>query len=354
MILEKLSLRSFRIYDEYQFQPEPGLNIITGPNGSGKTALLEAVHILSAARSFRAKREQEVVKWGESSCRIAGSFRTTRKRERNLSMSWNREEGLWVKCATFQGDRVIRLADFLGYVPCSLFTPSDVDLISGTPAVRRRYLDLQLSKMMPAHLFALAQLRKVLAQRNALLRQGRPLNELMPWNKLLYDLSLEVGGRREELTKQLAKLCEDLHQSLVGVDEEVSLRYKRSWPDDFEQFQEKQKELYDKERLQATTLLSPQKDELDIQLKGRPLRVYGSQGQQRTFALCLRLAEAMALSAKLNEGAILLLDDVFSELDKSRSERLVNILAKFSQVLITTASSGQEYLSNTAILKLKR
>jgi DNA replication and repair protein RecF len=256
-----------------------------------------------------------------------------------LSLAWTRSEGEWSKSATFQGDKVARLADFLGCVPCSLFTPDDLALVAGSPSVRRRYLDLQLSKTMPAHLLDLAQLKKVLSSRNSLLRQGRPPRELAPWETLLYDLSVRVGERRERLVAELDVTCRDFHVQLAGQDGgEVSLRYRRCWPVEREEFRQRLKEIYEKERQQGTTLLSPQKDELEIHNSGRPLRLYGSQGQQRTLALCLRLAEARSLSEHHGEGSILLLDDVFSELDPERRQRLLSLLPSFAQVLVTSAA----------------
>lgn len=338
VVLERLKLYSFRIYESLVFEPGPGLNLLVGGNGAGKTALLEAAHLLSAARSFRAKREGELVRWGNPACRVEGSFRTDRGRQRNLSLAWTKAEGEWSKSATFQGDKVPRLADFLGCVPCSLFTPDDLALVAGAPSIRRRYLDLQLSKMQPAHLMDLAQLKKVLSSRNSLLRQGRSRRELAPWETLLYDLSLRVGERRERLVARLDASCRDFHEGLAGDSGgAVSLKYRRCWPVDREEFRQRLSELYEKERLQGSTLLSPQKDELEIHNQGRSLRLYGSQGQQRTLALCLRLAEARNLSEHQEEGAILLLDDVFSELDPDRRELLLSLLPSFAQVLVTSA-----------------
>lgn len=340
MVLERLKLFHFRLYEELVFEPQPGLNLLVGGNGAGKTALLEAAHLLSAARSFRAKREQELVRWSQPACRVDGLFRTDKGRSRQLALAWTRSQGEWSKSASFQGDKVPRLADFLGCVPCALFTPEDLALVAGSPTVRRRYLDLQLSKSTPAHLLDLAQLKRVLSSRNALLRQGRPLRELAPWETLLFDLSVRVGERRERLVAELDSSVREFHAALAGHSEGelVSLRYRRCWPTDRDEFRLRLKELYDKERQQGTTLLSPQKDELEIHSQGRSMRLYGSQGQQRTLALCMRLAEARTLSEHHGEGAILLLDDVFSELDPERRDRLLRLLPSFAQVLVTSAT----------------
>lgn len=336
VVLEHLKLNSFRLYESLDFRPQPGLNVIHGGNGTGKTALLEAAYLLSAARSFRAKKESELVLWGSTFARVEGFFRTGSGRPRTLSILWTRQDGDWTKSATLQGDKVARLADFLGCVPSSLFTPNDLDLVAGPPASRRRYLDLQLSKMMPAHLSDLSQLRKVLSSRNALLRQRRPTRELVPWERLLHELAVRVGQRREELVKELDSSCREFHHRLAGESGgAISLRYRRAWPVDPHEFHQKISELRERERQLGTTLLSPQKDELEVHNEGRSLRTYGSQGQQRSLALCLRLAEARTLSAHQQEGALLLLDDVLSELDETRRFRLFELLPEFPQVLLT-------------------
>jgi DNA replication and repair protein RecF len=338
VILQQLRLFCFRVYKEQVFLPSPGLNLLTGPNGAGKTAILEALHLLSAARSFRATREYELCHWGESACLVEGKFVNDQGHPRELSLRWQRIDGEWKKQATLQGDALSRLAEFLDCVPLSLFTPTDLELVNGAPSVRRKYLDLTLSKLSSVHLQELARLKKVLSSRNALLRQGRPQVELRPWDRLLYQLSVSVGARREQLVADLNEICQDFFRRLTDKEKGVKLVYKRCWPQDWEGFQERLVELEERERRRGSTLLSPQKDDLDIQRHERSLRNYGSQGEQRIVSLCLRLAEAKQLADKKQESAILLLDDAFSELDPEKKERLLAILPEFSQALVTSAS----------------
>ena len=337
MILARLRLHNFRVYSEQEFQPQAGLNLLVGPNGSGKTAILEALHLLSAARSFRARREAEVVMWSTDAGRIDGVFQTDGGHPRELSLSWRRQNGEWKKQATFQRDEVARLADFLGCVPLRLFTPNDLSLLNGPPSVRRKYLDLMLSKIYPLHLQEMSRLKKVLSSRNALLRQGRPRAELKPWNSLLFDLSLTVGRRREDLVEKLGRACREYLAALTGLENAVALQYRRCWPEVEDEFNRRLEEMYEREKQVGSTLLSPQKDELGIHLKGKSLRTYGSQGEQRLVALCLRLSEASHLAEQKSENAILLLDDAFSELDPDRRERLLRLLPSFSQVILTSA-----------------
>lgn len=338
MILKRLRLFNFRGFQEQSFLPESGLNLLTGPNGAGKTTLLEALHLLSAARSFRAKKENELCRWGQSEVLVEGHFQTSDGHSRNLSLSWRRTDGEWRKQAGFQGDPVARLADFLGCVPLSLFTPSDLGLVSGAPAVRRRYIDLMLSKMSPLHLQELARLKTVLASRNALLRQGRSSRETKPWDQLLFQLSLTVGRRREGLVSTLNEICQTFFEQLTSKERGIQLYYRRCWPTEWDEFQTRLRELYPREVQRGATLLSPHKDELEIQRQERSLRLYGSQGEQRLVALCLRLAEAKQLAEHKKEPAILLLDDAFSELDPERRSRLLALLPDFSQVFLTSAT----------------
>jgi len=337
VILKRLRLYNFRVYQEQTFSPEPGLNLLTGLNGAGKTAVLEALHLLSAARSFRTKRERELCYWGQTQCQIEGHFTSDSNNKRSLSLSWQKEDGEWSKKAGFQGDSVARLSDFLGCVPMSLFTPSDLSLVNGSPSARRRYLDLMLSKMFPLHLQELARLKQVLGSRNALLRQGRGPRELAPWNKLLFQLSLTVGARRESLATQLSELCCDFLSQLTDDPSGITLEYRRCWPQDWDSFSARLRELQEREQKRGSTLLSPQQDDLEIQRRERSLRTYGSQGEQRLVALCLRLSEAKQLALQKNESAILLLDDALSEFDPEKRERLLALLPQFSQVFLTSA-----------------
>lgn len=346
---------SFRPYRDQTFEPQPGLNILLGDNGAGKTAILEAAYLLSAARSFRAGREYELAHWGSNSCLVEGQFRTDKGHARRLSLGWTRDKGEWKKSATFMGDMVPRLSDFLGCVPMSLFTPDDINLVSGSPSLRRRYLDLQLSKMYPLHLQDLARLKKVVSARNALLRQERSWAELAPWNRLLHQLSTTVAERREELLSSLTSECARFHRELTGDTLNLELKYRRCWPQEWDEFEARLREVEERERARGVSLLSPQKDDLEIQTDGRSLRTYGSQGQQRMLALCLRLAEARQLSRHQTEGAILLLDDAFSELDPGKRERLLALLPEFSQVLVSSAipvlaEGGQIHQVNAGVV----
>ncbi len=343
MVVQRLRLFNFRVYQEQVFSPAPGLNVLTGSNGAGKTAILEALHLLSAARSFRARRENELCRWSQSNCLIEGDFRTDLNHGRHLSLSWQRADGEWKKEASFQGDKVAKLADFLGCVPLSLFTPDDLELVSGSPSVRRRYLDLMLSKISALHLQELARLKKVLSSRNTLLRQAKPRREVAPWDRLLHQLSLSVGHRREQLIETLSATASQYFHRLTGREETIKLAYKKCWPEEWSEFQQRLEELFERETQRGQSLLSPQKDDLEIQHSGRSLRLYGSQGEKRLVALCLRLAEAEHLAHQKDESSILLLDDALSELDEDKKARLFALLPEFSQVFLTSASPINGY-----------
>ena len=257
---------------------------------------------------------------------------------RDLNLSWQRRDGEWKKQAGFQGDSVARLSDFLGCIPLSLFTPQDLSLVNGAPAQRRKYLDLMLSKMSGLYLQELSRLRKVLSSRNALLRQQRPWAELQPWNRLLFQLSSSISRHRRDLIENLSETCQQLHQALSGQETKFRLAYRACCPKNQDEFEERLQELHEREMQNGSSLLSPQKDELEIQVRDRSLRTYGSQGEQRLAALCLRLAEAQILAEHKDESAILLLDDAFSELDQERRTRLLALLPQFSQVFLTSSN----------------
>lgn len=237
------------------------------------------------------------------------------------------------------GQPVRKLADFLGELPLALFTPEDLQLVWGPPAERRRYLDLLLCKLYPAYLGALTRYQRCLKERSALLR--RPdlrAPELEPWDDILVTLGAELTARRERLCDPLAGAVRTLYHELSGEPADLSLRYRPSGSADPQAFAESLRSRRAEELRMKACLVGPHRDELALGLGGREVRRFGSQGQRRTLALALRLAQARLLGEIGGESALVLLDDCFSELDPDRQRRLLGALRGVPQVFITTAT----------------
>lgn len=222
----------------------------------------------------------------------------------------------------------------------ALFVPGDLELVQGGPQGRRRYLDLLLCKMSPAYLASLARLQAVLRQRNQLLRRrpGPSAGELAPWDRQLAAAAAVLVPRREALVRELAGAVAQCFLRLSADGSDLGLTYRPSGPGTEIEFLVALAELRKEELGRGTSLVGPHRDDLELRLDGRSLRRFGSQGQQRSAALALRLGEARVLTESSGEGALVLLDDCFSELDPGRRHRLLELLVGSRQVFLTATS----------------
>ena len=341
MVLEHLELLDFRNYAGLALDVAPGLNLLVGENAQGKTSFLEALYLLGASRSFRAAQDAEMVRWGASSSRVLARLRRDEGTARELEFRWRRrEEGGLERTVLRNRVPLRRLADFLGEVPLTLFVPTDLALVQEGPQGRRRSLDLLLCKLSPVYLAALARLQQVLRNRNQLLRR-RPAPapaELEPWDLQLAEAAETLVPRRAEAVAALAVEAADCFHRLSGGASELGLEYRPASPGTAGEVLESLARRRREELARGTTLVGPHRDDVELRLDGRSLRRFGSQGQQRSAALALRLAEARVLTARSGEGALVLLDDCFSELDPGRGARLLEVLAEWRQVFVTTTT----------------
>ena len=332
-----LELSDFRPYSKMELEVGPGLTVLLGKNGQGKTAFLESLYVLAAARSFRTSSDPELIRWGQKSGRASARLETDSGRPRKLELRWQKQ-GQKAKKEAYLNDRVLKkLAEFLGVLPLTLFAPEDLQLIQGGPALRRRFLDLQLSKLYPAYMDALSRYKKALRQRNELLRQtASPSADLLePWDAVLVATGVPIQERRHRLCQELSPCLAELYGKMAGDGAELTVEPQVSGGSEFS---DKLVQARSQDLRRRTTCVGPHRDDLVFLLDGRDIRRFGSQGQQRTAALCLRLAEAQLLTELGGEAAVILLDDCFSELDPGRQEQLLELLEAYPQVFVTSAT----------------
>jgi DNA replication and repair protein RecF len=363
MRLTRLGLTDFRNYAAAELHPDPGLTIVAGPNGAGKTNLLEAVHLAITGRSHRVAADHELVRHGSSFARI----RLDLSADGGQGPSASVELVLPGELASPEVRKrllvngVARRAASVGETARSvLFRPEEMLLLIGAPSERRRFLDAILAQRDRRVARDLAELTRVLAQRNALLRAIRR-DEATPdglgfWDEQLAQVGSRVMVARLQLVKELDARLPDLHDVVASPDERderdgrVRLTYldtlKDAWPDRphgndpealLAAFRRRLVDARQKELWNGVSLVGPQRDDLRVELGGRDVASHASRGQQRTIIVAMKLAERDLLGADDAPAPIVLLDDVFSELDRDRAERTLGLLLDRGQVLVTTA-----------------
>ncbi len=339
MQLKKLAGQNFRNYKVLDWEPDSGLNILIGDNAQGKTNLLEAIHVLATGKSWRTSRDGELVGHHSPFTSLSAQVETELTSARvdfRLGKS---------KQICLNGKPIKRILDLLGKLLVVTFTPENLALAKGSPQNRRRFLDLCLSQVSESYGYNLSRYGKALEQRNSLLKGGLAQKELLePWNAQLVSFGVRVMIERYQALLRLGELACQFHHQLSGEAEELSLSYEPAVPLPQTRtasswaavFRERLGELLPQERLRGLTLTGPQRDDFLFLLDGAPLRLYGSQGQQRTAVLALHLAAVDFLEEQMEERPILLLDDVLSELDSGRRERLLAMIATNTQTILTT------------------
>lgn len=346
--LESLHLSNFRNYSKIKINFHPRLNIINGENGQGKTNLIEAVYFLSVTRSFRTNRDQELAGFPEQHFYIKGQF-VKNDFINILQISYNDKQ---LKVIV-DNDRKNRF-DHLQQFPVVAFSPDDLLIIREGPATRRRYINLEASRLSQRYFLELRAYHRVLLQRGRLLKENRNRREieklLEPWDDALITHGSVLIRLRRDLIRQLAMEAAPFFSRMTAEQEELSLDYICSVPGeensvDLElQFREALLKKRELELRRQTNSVGPHLDDICIMINGRDSRKYSSQGQKRTAALALKMAEVRILKQKNGNWPILLLDDVFSEFDCQRKEQLLVFLTGIESQCFLTAAVALEQL----------
>jgi DNA replication and repair protein RecF len=345
-VCRELRLRQFRNYPELKLLFPPAGAAVIGPNGSGKTNLIEAIYYLELFRSFRGAPDEQLCRFGEDYFHLRGRFSDpVAGREVEVTAAYDRRKR--AKRVTVDGVEPERLSDALGRVGMVVFSPSDVALVTGSPADRRRFLDIVLSLNAPGYLAAVQRFRHTLKQRNALLRAGAAPAVLESWTDAFVEVAARVISTRAAWVADhaagFARLCER-----IGAESSATLQYRCSVPaaasagtDVVAALRVELERVSHRERDQGVTLRGPHRDDLGLVREGEPgagdLRDFGSGGQQRTAAIALRLTEAATIRESRGRAPIVLLDDIFAELDPGRSDRVLDLIEGESGQVILTA-----------------
>ncbi|MBQ1301910.1 MAG: DNA replication/repair protein RecF [Firmicutes bacterium] len=347
MYFKEIEIRNFRNYEYCKESFHPSINIFIGENGQGKTSLAEALYIMCLGRSFRTQKDREMIRFGEETSVVRT---TVFKNERNVrtEIILNRNEKKTVK---INGVRKKR-ADLAGHILVVEFSPDDLKILKEEPDKRRRFLNREISKLYPGYYEDLAIYTKILLQRNTLLKEGNTDPSLLSvWNAELIKYGVKLIMRRESFIRRLNEISSRIHREITEGKEELSIGYDANVPFDEDPetieiiFQEKMEAARDTDLLRGITSCGPHRDDLKVTINGIDVRRYGSQGQQRTAAIAIKLAEIQLMEEESGEKPVLILDDALSELDKSRQRYLIEALTG-TQIFLTAASVSREILEH--------
>lgn len=337
-MLKHLELSNFRNYDKFSLDFAK-TTILVGPNGIGKTNILEAIYMITLGRSWRARRDSEVIRWGQDIARIVANF-TGENENESLEFIIQRTPS-----KEYPHQKIIKinevpkkLTDLLGWKMMVLFSPEEIDLVQGSPALRRRFLDILLCQLEKKYTVALFDLANIIRGRNKLLyfiKIGRArLDELEFWDEKLVTLGSFLIKKRLKLIEDINSLLKDTYREISGFNEALAVKYKASV--EAEKFSEAVVAFREREIENTATLLGPHRDDFIFLLNGRDLSTFGSRGEFRSAVLALKITELSIIEKLKDQVPLLLLDDIFSELDKYRREHLAGIVGKQQTIITTT------------------
>ena len=354
MFIGKLHLKNFRNYLEEEITFSNGINILTGSNAQGKTNCAEAIFFLCTGYSPRANKDKLLVRHGEERAEITG-LATGRYGDVSVRIEFNKNDKKSIFVNQMQ---VLRVGELLGNINSVFFNPQELKLVQESPEDRRRFMNISLSQMSKNYFYALQRYNKILAQRNNLLKDPDKylIKQTLPiWDEQLSKQASKIIKARNDFLTEIAPIASEKHALLSDNKEVLEMKtesgYYGSEEDIAYALFEDLKVGLEKDMRLGFTNVGPHRDDIKFTLNGDDVRVFGSQGQQRTVALSLKLAETEIFYNKFGEYPILILDDVLSELDKKRQRKLISAVSNM-QTIFTTTHLDRQVFKNMDINKI--
>ncbi|RNF39942.1 DNA replication/repair protein RecF [Planococcus salinus] len=346
MRIDRLELTNYRNYETLDLAFSPEINVFIGENAQGKTNIMESLYVLSMAKSHRTSNDKELIRWDADYGKIkADVHRKYGKLPLEISLS---KKGKKAKVNHLEQRK---LSDYVGQLNVVMFAPEDLHLVKGSPQVRRRFIDMEIGQISPVYLHDLVTYQKLLKQRNHILKQnyGKPsIDDVMfdVYTDQFIEAAVKIIQKRYQFMELLQQWAEPIHHGISRGLEQLQIRYRPisglrpEWtPEEMASFLgQKLVEVRKRELERGVTLVGPHRDELQFMVNGYDVQTFGSQGQQRTTALSLKLAEIELIKQEVGEAPVLLLDDVLSELDDFRQSHLLNTIKGSVQTFVTTTS----------------
>ena len=339
MRLDRLKLRNFRNFNDTDLTFPNRANLFVGPNGGGKTNLLESINYLSVAKSHRGGRDRDLIKFGQESLRVEGTGKSDHGQVKVEIALTSQEKRIWLNSSQ------LSVSELVGTLPVVPLSSDDIETTRGAPLLRRRFVDMILSFLKPSYFAALLSYRRALHQRNRILTDAKIYNKryesIESWDAQLIQFGSELIRFRMGFASELSRLASEYYEQIAAEGESYELTYVPSFPveessieDSFADHLRKSRDL---ERERGMTVVGPHRDDFAQRLNDKDMRRFASEGQQRTASTSMKLAGAELVHEGVGEWPIVLFDEVFAELDSERCERIGKAIDKFDQVFIATA-----------------
>lgn len=334
MYIKKVKLENFRNYDKLEVEFKKDFNLIYGNNAQGKTNILEAIYLSAIGKSFQTNKDSEMIKIGKEKAKVEIEYET-KDREGKITVEIADKKTFFIN-----GIKQKKISDIIGKINIVLFYPDNIDIIKGGPAERRRFLDIMISQLKPNYIHILNKYLKTLDQRNAYLKQikfdNKSKDMLEIWDESLSQLSYQIYTYRSEYIQKIKEKIKVIHNKITNCgqqDEKIEISFISSGKSQ-KDFYENLLRNRENDIRKGYTSTGSHRDDFDIYINNKKVNVYGSQGQQRTSVLSLKLTELNIIQDEIEEPPILLLDDFMSELDENRRNNLTNAIEN-NQVFIT-------------------
>ncbi|NOZ60097.1 MAG: DNA replication/repair protein RecF [Calditrichaeota bacterium] len=352
MRIHSLELINFRNYQKQAVQFGNEKNFFIGKNAQGKTNLLEAIHLLCLTKSFRTRHNKEAISFSTEEFILKGKFELDNGNPQRIVLTYSRKEG---KQLSINRKRVNRLAEFVGNLPVVISSPDEYEITIGPPPERRKFFDILISQIDRRYLHYLIEYLRIVKQKSAIFqqwKQKRTINPkvIEPWNERLANIGAQVINRRHQFTSRLSLHLNHIYASFTQSREKLEILYRpnlayQDLADIQAAFAKELKENLSREIQRGLCLIGPHRDDFIFKINGHELKKYGSRGQHKTVLIALALAEFDLIFEVKNEKPIILIDDLFSELDNEREELILNKLANTGQIFLT-ATEIQSNIKN--------
>ena len=342
MILKSIELKNFRNYEDLDLKFDSGTNILFGDNAQGKTNILEAAYVSGTTKSHKGSRDKDMIRFGEDESHIRTIVEKQGKEyQLDIHLKKNRSKGIAINKVPIK-----KASELFGILNMVFFSPEDLNIIKNGPSERRRFLDAEICQLDKIYLSDLTRYNKILMQRNRLLKdmQHQPqLMETLPvWDMQLVEYGKRLIRRRRQFVEELSEIVTGIHRNISGEREELVLRYEPNIDAEF--LEDELNRVREKDRKYAQTSVGPHRDDISFFIRGVDIRKFGSQGQQRTSALSLKLSEIELVRQTIHDTPVLLLDDVLSELDSNRQNYLLNSIHDIQTMI--TCTGLDEFVRN--------